>query len=182
MLEKFYIVHTKNKQERKAEHNLKRQGFNVWLPTFKTSLVKRNKYINKEVPFFPGYLFVKFSLKNDSWSKINNSFGVKYLISYSGIPIPINEVLINNLKKIISGNYLKVGDYVKFVCGPLKNYKGKNKSIKNPNLASLESSIEEKTGIKVFIRNKKNNTGQVTFEYKDLDQLNRLIMVIKANY
>ena len=64
----------------------------------------------------------------------------------------------------------------------LKNYKGKNKSIKNPNLVSLESSIEEKTGIKVFIRNKKNNTGQVTFEYKDLDQLNRLIMVIKANY
>ncbi len=37
----------------------------------------------------------------------------------------------------------------------LKNYKGKNKSIKNPNLVSLESSIEEKTGIKVFIRNKK---------------------------
>jgi len=64
----------------------------------------------------------------------------------------------------------------------LKNYKGKNKSIKNPNLVSLESSIEEKIGIKVFIRNKKNNTGQVTFEYKDLDQLNRLIMVIKANY
>jgi ParB family chromosome partitioning protein len=64
----------------------------------------------------------------------------------------------------------------------LKNYKGKNKTIKNPNLISLESSIEDKTGIKVFIRNKKNNTGQVTFEYKDLDQLNRLIMVIKANY
>ena len=64
----------------------------------------------------------------------------------------------------------------------LKNYKGKNKAIKNPNLKSLESGIQEKTGIKVFIRNKKNNTGQVTFEYKDLDQLNRLIMVIKANY
>ena len=64
----------------------------------------------------------------------------------------------------------------------LKNYKGKNKNIKNPNLISLESSIEEKTGIKVFIRNKKNNSGQLTFEYKDLDQLNRLIMVIKANY
>jgi len=64
----------------------------------------------------------------------------------------------------------------------LKNYKGKNNTIKNPNLVSLESSIEEKIGIKVFIRNKKNNTGQVTFEYKNLDQLNRLIMVIKANY
>ncbi len=64
----------------------------------------------------------------------------------------------------------------------LKNYGNKRNPIKNPNLTSLESGIEEKTGIKVFIRNKKNNTGQVTFEYKDLDQLNRLIMVIKANY
>jgi len=64
----------------------------------------------------------------------------------------------------------------------LKNYKVKNKTTKNPNLISLESSIEEKTGIKVFIRNKKNNSGQVTFEYKDLDQLNRLIMTIKENY
>jgi len=64
----------------------------------------------------------------------------------------------------------------------LKNQKGKIKITKNPNLADLESGIEDTTGIKVFIRNKKNNTGQVTFEYKDLDQLNRLIMVIKANY
>ena len=47
---------------------------------------------------------------------------------------------------------------------------------------SLESALEEKTGIKVFINNKKNNSGQVTFQYKDLDQLNRLIMIIKANY
>ncbi len=64
----------------------------------------------------------------------------------------------------------------------LRVYKGRIKLTKNPNLTNLESGIEEKTGIKVLIRNKKNNSGQVTFEYKDLDQLNRLIMVIKANY
>ena len=38
----------------------------------------------------------------------------------------------------------------------LKSIKGKGKISKNPNLVSLESGIEEKTGIKVFIRNKKN--------------------------
>ena len=64
----------------------------------------------------------------------------------------------------------------------LKNNKNNNLTSKNPNLTSLETSIEDKTGIKVFIKNKKNNAGSVTFEYKDLDQLNRLIMVIKANY
>ena len=59
----------------------------------------------------------------------------------------------------------------------------KIKSIsKDANLKDLEESLKEKTGINVFIKNKKNNTGQVTFEYKDFDQLNRLIMVIKANY
>ena len=60
--------------------------------------------------------------------------------------------------------------------------KSNNKKAKNPNLLNLETSIEEKIGIKVSISNKKNNSGKVTFQYKDLDQLNRLIMVIKDNY
>ena len=64
----------------------------------------------------------------------------------------------------------------------LKLVGNKGKKTKNPNIISLESVLEEKTGIKAFINNRKNNSGQVTFQYKDLDQLNRLIMVIKANY
>ncbi len=64
----------------------------------------------------------------------------------------------------------------------IKVNKGKIKINKNPNILSLENTVEDATGIKVFIRNRKNNTGQITFDYKDLDQLNRLIMVIKANY
>ena len=64
----------------------------------------------------------------------------------------------------------------------LKFNSNKNKTTKNTNIMSLETSLEEKIGIKVFINNKKNNSGQVTFQYKDLEQLNRLIMVIKANY
>jgi ParB family chromosome partitioning protein len=64
----------------------------------------------------------------------------------------------------------------------LKNNKTNNLTRKNPNLTSLETSIEDKTGLKVFIKNKKNNSGSVVFEYKDLDQLNRLISIIKTNY
>ena len=53
---------------------------------------------------------------------------------------------------------------------------------KDSNLISLEESLQNKIGIRAFIKNKKNNSGIVSFEYKDLDQLNRLIEVIKANY
>ena len=56
------------------------------------------------------------------------------------------------------------------------------KSSKDSNLQALESSIVEKIGLNVLIKNKKNNTGSLVVEYKDLDQLNRIIEIIKFNY
>lgn len=50
------------------------------------------------------------------------------------------------------------------------------------NIKSLENSLQEKTGLSSKIHHKKNNKGTLSFEYNDLDQLNRLVMVIKANY
>ena len=52
----------------------------------------------------------------------------------------------------------------------------------DPNLKQLEKSVSDKIGLRVFIKNKKNNTGSVLFEYKDLDQLNKLMDAIKLNY
>ena len=61
--------------------------------------------------------------------------------------------------------------------------KSKSKSIlKDPNLKQLESDIINKIGLNVFINNKKNNSGSIYFEYKNLDQLNRIIEIIKINY
>ena len=56
------------------------------------------------------------------------------------------------------------------------------KKTKDPNLNQLEISLSEKVGLSVFIRNKKNNSGSILFEYKGLDQLNKIIDIVKANY
>ena len=53
---------------------------------------------------------------------------------------------------------------------------------KDPNLKQIESTLKDKIGLNIFIKNKKNNTGFISFEYKDYDQLNRIIDVIKSNY
>ena len=53
---------------------------------------------------------------------------------------------------------------------------------KDPNLKQIESTLKDKIGLNIFIKNKKNNTGFISFEYKDYDQLNRIIDVIKFNY
>ena len=50
------------------------------------------------------------------------------------------------------------------------------------NLKELENTLINKLGIRVSIKNKRNNTGLISFNYKDLDQLNKLIYIIKANY
>ena len=53
---------------------------------------------------------------------------------------------------------------------------------KDSNIKQLENSLKDKIGLNVFIKNKKNNSGSIYFEYKDLDQLNNLIEIIKVNY
>jgi len=67
----------------------------------------------------------------------------------------------------------------------VKQYRGKKLKLINkqdPNILDLQRILEEKTGLKVSISNKKNNSGKVTFDYKDLEQLDKIINAIKHNY
>ena len=52
---------------------------------------------------------------------------------------------------------------------------------KDSNILDLQKDLEEKTGLSVSISNKKNNSGTISFEYRDLDQLDKLINTIKKN-
>ena len=67
----------------------------------------------------------------------------------------------------------------------VRSYKGKKIKLvskKDANILSLQQSLEEKTGLNITINNKKNNTGKISFDYHDLDQLDKLINTIKNNY
>ena len=63
-----------------------------------------------------------------------------------------------------------------------KTKKHSRQSSKDANLQALEISIREKIGLNVLIKNKRNNSGSLSLEYKDLDQLNKIIEIIKSNY
>ena len=89
-----------------------------------------------------------------------------------------NSVFVAN--KIVEKK-LSVRQAEKFV----QLFKSKKKSYfktKDSNIRDLELSISEKIGLKVNIKNKKNNSGDIIFEYKDLNQLNKIIETIKTNY
>ena len=57
-----------------------------------------------------------------------------------------------------------------------------NKNNKDSNILDIENQLMEKIGMRVYINNRKNNTGTIAFKYKGLDQMERLIKVIKNNY
>ena len=63
-----------------------------------------------------------------------------------------------------------------------KNKKQKTSISKDSNIIALELSISNKIGLNVDIQNNKRNKGKISFEYKDLDQLNKIIDIIKSNY
>ena len=67
----------------------------------------------------------------------------------------------------------------------VRQFRGKKFKLvskKDSNILVLQKDLEEKTGLNVSINNKKNNSGIISFEYKDLDQLDKLIDTINKNY
>ena len=63
--------------------------------------------------------------------------------------------------------------------------KSKNNNLskkKDPNILNIEQELSNKIGMRVFVNNKRNNTGTISLEYKAVDQLDRLVEIIKNNY
>ena len=58
----------------------------------------------------------------------------------------------------------------------------KIKNTKDSNIKDLEDNLISKIGLNVKIQNRKNNKGTILFEYKDLDQLNKIIEILKNYY
>ena len=96
----------------------------------------------------------------------------KILVGLNNSEFVANKIVEKNFSVRQSENFVKI-------------FKTKNHSLKpskDINLQVLENSIREKIGLNVLIKNKKNNSGSLLLEYKDLDQLNKIIEIIKSNY
>ena len=63
-----------------------------------------------------------------------------------------------------------------------KKNKQKKNNQKDINILDLENSLSNKIGINVLIKNDKRNKGSITFFYKEISQLNKIIEIIKQNY
>ncbi|MDA9071643.1 ParB/RepB/Spo0J family partition protein, partial [Candidatus Pelagibacter sp.] len=96
----------------------------------------------------------------------------KILVGLENSIFVANKVVEKKLSVRQTENFVKI----------FKTNKQSPNRTKDTNTQALENSIAEKIGLNVSIKNKKNNTGKIIFEYKDVDQLNKIIDIIKSNY
>ena len=105
-------------------------------------------------------------------SCISDIWSAKILVGLDNAFFVANKIIEKKLSVRQAENFVKI----------FKIKRQTFKKSKDANLQALESSIVDKIGINVFIKNKKNNTGSIVFEYNDMDQLNKIIEIIKSNY
>ena len=128
-----------------------------------------------------------------SRSHITNSLRLLTLSNYITDLIKTNKITPGHAKILVGlGNsdqiakkVIKKNLSVRQTENLVRLYKSPSKSIKaskDPNIKKIESELMEKIGLKTQILNKKNNKGSITFDYRDLDQLNHLIEIIKKYY
>ncbi len=96
----------------------------------------------------------------------------KILVGLENANFVANKIVEKKLSVRQTENFVKL----------FKSKRQKSKNIKDTNLIALELSLSNKIGLNVDIKNTKRNQGKISFEYKDLDQLNKIIDIIKAHY
>jgi transcription elongation factor/antiterminator RfaH len=129
--ERWYVARSLPRQEARAEFQLLRQGFAVFLPRATRTVRHARKLRTMSSPIFPSYLFVAFDIGRDRWRSVNGTLGVASLIMQGETPQPVPIGVVENLIELTDEKglirfdcNLQQGQSVRVVTGPFSNAVG----------------------------------------------------------
>ena len=98
---RWYLVYTKPRGETTALDNLRRQGYQCYLPTFPVEKLCRGLLTVGHEALFPRYLFIRLGMEDTakSWGPIRSTKGVIRLVSFGVDPAPVDDELIEQLRR-----------------------------------------------------------------------------------
>ena len=151
------------------------QGYKRLIDEFSYDQEKVSKFIGKSRSYITNSLRI-LTLPDEVIKLIESkkiSTGhAKILVGMDNASFVANKIIENKLSVRQAENFVQL----------FKKKKQKLKITKDTNIIALELSVSNKIGLNVEIQNNKRNKGKISFEYKDLDQLNKIIDIIKSNY
>lgn len=136
----WYVIHTysgyedavaKNLQQRVESLGMEDKIFSVIVPKEKKIKIKSGKRKTIEEKIYPGYVLVEMIVTDDSWYVVRNTPNVTGFVGVGTTPVPVSKQEIDSLKKrmgVESPQYkieVKVGDSVKIIDGPFKDFDGR---------------------------------------------------------
>jgi transcriptional antiterminator RfaH len=100
-MKNWYVVTTKTglDEQDRAENNLLRQMIETYNPKIEVISMKKGEVVTTTESVFPGYLFVQFDPAVQAAATINNSYGVRRLLTFGSDPIKMSDHVIAELKK-----------------------------------------------------------------------------------
>ena len=150
------------------------QGYKRLIDEFSYDQEKVSKFIGKSRSYITNSLRL-LNLPDDVIKLIETqkltAGHAKILVGLDNASFVATKIIEKKLSVRQAENFVKI----------FKNRK-KSSLSKDTNIIALELSISNKIGLNVDIKNNKRNKGKISFEYKDLDQLNKIIDIIKTNY
>tara|TARA_B100000902_G_scaffold239609_1_gene226894 strand:+ start:745 stop:1590 length:846 start_codon:yes stop_codon:yes gene_type:complete len=151
------------------------QGYQRLINEFNYDQGKVSKFIGKSRSYITNSLRL-LTLPEDVIKLIEKqklSAGhAKILVGLENASFVANKVIEKKLSVRQTENFVKI----------FKVKKNKSNISKDANISDLERTISDKIGLNVVIKNNKRNQGTITFSYKEIDQLNKIIQIIKSNY
>ena len=151
------------------------QGYKRLINEFSYDQEKVSKFIGKSRSYITNTLRLlnlpKEVLEFVETKKISAGHA-KILVGLDNALFIANKIIEKKLSVRQAENFVKI----------FKKKPNSSKLPKDVNIKNLEESISSKTGLHVQIKNSKRNKGVVSFAYYDLDQLNKIIDIIKSNY
>ena len=151
------------------------QGYKRLIDEFSYDQEKVSKFIGKSRSYITNSLRI-LTLPNEVIKLIElnklSTGHAKILVGLDNANFIANKIVENKLSVRQAESFVQL----------FKKKRHKSKITKDSNIIALELSVLNKIGLNVEIKNNKRNKGKISFEYKDLDQLNKIIDIIKSNY
>jgi len=151
------------------------QGYKRLIDEFSYDQEKVSKFIGKSRSYITNslrLLTLPSSVLNYIEEKKISAGHAKILVGLDNAEFIANKIIEKKLSVRQSENFVKI----------FKKKKGFFSRSIDPNIENLEKIITDKIGLNVSIKNNKKNKGTITFAYHDIDQLNKIIDIIKSNY
>jgi transcriptional antiterminator RfaH len=138
---RWYLIQTRPQQAERAEENLERQGYRVYHPRYTREYIRRGRRVVREESLFPNYLFINLRRWVDNWAPLRSTRGVLRLVSFGKEPLPVDDQLIDAIRRRIEANALepalKPGQPVEIIDGPFKGLDAIFKAEKDEHRALL---------------------------------------------